>query len=134
MGVAYSRQKRYRSRDLGYRSRELRDGGEAEESSSCGSSEEDTEDAQARLVTKLKKLHEKWSKDPGYREAYDALADEFALAATIADARSRAGLTQAQVAERMHTSQSNIARLEACRTIPSTRTLERFANAIGARA
>ena len=72
--------------------------------------------------------------DPGYREAYDALADEFALAETIADARSRAGLTQAQVAERMRPSQSNIARLEAGPTIPSPRTLERFANAIGARA
>jgi ribosome-binding protein aMBF1 (putative translation factor) len=84
-------------------------------------------------VTKLKDLHAKWSKDPAYRTAYDALEKEFALAAAIAEARSRAGLTQAEVAERMQTTQSNIARMEAGRTIPSTRTLEKFAQAIGAK-
>jgi ribosome-binding protein aMBF1 (putative translation factor) len=84
-------------------------------------------------VTKLKDLHRKWSMDPAYRAAYDDLEEEFALAEAIADARSRAGLTQAEVAERMHTTQSNIARLEAGRTTPSTRTLEKFAEAIGAK-
>lgn len=84
-------------------------------------------------MTKLKDLHTKWSQDPAYREAYDALEDEFALAAAIAEARAAAGLTQAEVAARMHTTQSNIARMEAGRTTPSTRTLEKFAQAIGAR-
>lgn len=56
-----------------------------------------------------------------------------ALAAAIAKARGRAGLTQEEVAQRMRTTQSNIARLEAGRTIPSTRTLTKFADAIGAR-
>jgi ribosome-binding protein aMBF1 (putative translation factor) len=84
-------------------------------------------------VTKLKSLHERWSTDPAYRQAFDAQEQESALAAAIAVARSRAGLTQAEVAERMRTSQSNIARMEAGRTTPSTRTLERFAEAIGAR-
>jgi ribosome-binding protein aMBF1 (putative translation factor) len=84
-------------------------------------------------MTRLRKLHEKWSEDPAYRQAYDELEEEFALAAAIAEARGRAGLTQEQVAQRMHTTQSNIARLEAGRTTPSTRTLERFAEAVGAR-
>ena len=84
-------------------------------------------------VTKLKNLHEKWSSDPEYIKAYDALEDEFALASAIAAARSKAGLTQAEVAQRMQTTQSNIARLEAGRTRPSTRTLEKFAEAVGAR-
>lgn len=84
-------------------------------------------------MTKLKDLHRKWSKEPAYKAAYDDLEEEFALAEAIADARSRAGLTQAEVAERMHTTQSNIARLEAGRTTPSTRTLEKFAEAIGAK-
>ena len=84
-------------------------------------------------MTKLKTLHEKWSKDAIYRQAYDALEDEFALAAAIAQARANAGLTQEEVALRMHTTQSNIARLEAGRTTPSTRTLEKFAQAVGAR-
>ena len=84
-------------------------------------------------MTKLKTLHETWSKDPGYRKAYDALEEEFALAAVIAAARGKAGLTQEEVAQRMRTTQSNIARLEAGRTTPSTRTLEKFAEAVGAR-
>lgn len=58
---------------------------------------------------------------------------EHALAGAIAKARSRAGLTQEEVAQRMQTTQSNIARLEAGRTIPSTKTLKKFAAAIGAR-
>ena len=84
-------------------------------------------------MTKLRKLHEKWSEDPAYQKAYDELEEKFALAAAIAEARGRAGLTQEQVAQRMHTTQSNVARLEAGRTTPSTRTLERFAEAVGAR-
>jgi transcriptional regulator with XRE-family HTH domain len=84
-------------------------------------------------MTKLKDLHKKWSKEPAYQKAYDALEEEFALAAAIAEARGRAGLTQEEVAQLMHTTQSNIARLEAGRTTPSTRTLERFAEAVGAR-
>lgn len=84
-------------------------------------------------MTKLKKLHTKWMRDSSYRKAYDALENEFSLAAAIAEARNRAGLTQAEVAERMHTTQSNIARLETGRTSPSTRTLESFAKAVGAR-
>jgi transcriptional regulator with XRE-family HTH domain len=84
-------------------------------------------------MTKLKALHEKWSADPGYQRAYDALEEEFALASAIAQARVKAGLTQEEVAQRMQTTQSNIARLEAGRTTPSTRTLEKFAQAVGAR-
>jgi transcriptional regulator with XRE-family HTH domain len=84
-------------------------------------------------MTSLKDLHKKWSKKPDYRRAYEALEEEFALALVIAEARVRAGLTQEEVAERMHTTQSNIARLEAGRTQPSTRTLKRFAHAIGSR-
>ncbi len=84
-------------------------------------------------MTRLKTVHERWSKDPAYRQAYDALEEEFALAAVIAEARGKAGLTQEEVAKRMNTTQSNIARLEAGRTTPSTRMLEKFADAVGAR-
>jgi ribosome-binding protein aMBF1 (putative translation factor) len=41
------------------------------------------------------------------------------------EARAHAGLTQEQLAERMHTTQAVIARLESGRVKPSTRTLER---------
>jgi transcriptional regulator with XRE-family HTH domain len=78
-------------------------------------------------------LHRKWLDDPGYRKAYDALEQEFALASSVIEARSRAKLTQEQLADRMGTTQAFIARLESGRSMPSTRTLERFARATGTR-
>jgi ribosome-binding protein aMBF1 (putative translation factor) len=74
-----------------------------------------------------------WRKDPEYLKAYDALEDEFSLAAAMTEARARAGLTQQQLAQRMQTTQAVIARLESGRVKPSTRTLERLAAATGMR-
>ncbi len=70
-----------------------------------------------------------WRKDPEFVAAYDALEDEFAVASALIRARAHAGMTQQQVAEAMGTTQAAIARLESGRTMPSTRTLERFAKA-----
>ncbi len=84
-------------------------------------------------MTKITDLHKKWLKDPSYRKEYDALESEFDLASALIDARSRAGLTQEELASRMDTSQSTIARLESGRTVPSGRTLARFAKATGTR-
>jgi ribosome-binding protein aMBF1 (putative translation factor) len=64
-------------------------------------------------------------KDPQVRKEYDALEEEFALVAAVAKARLRAGLSQTQLAKRMKTTQSAIARLESGRAKPSTRTLAR---------
>lgn len=80
-------------------------------------------------MTKISTLHKKWLKDPDYRREYEALEEEFALI----EARARAGLSQAQLAKRMKTTQSVIARLESGRATPSTRTLSRFAKATGHR-
>ncbi len=84
-------------------------------------------------MTKLDNLHNQWMKEPAYRKAYDALEDEFALAAALIKARAEADMTQEQVAEAMGTTQTVIARLESGRIMPSTRTLERFAKATGTR-
>jgi transcriptional regulator with XRE-family HTH domain len=84
-------------------------------------------------MTKLSDLHKKWMKDPAFRKEYDALEEEFALMLAIAKARLRAGLNQAQLAKRMKTTQSTVARLESGRGMPSTRTLSRFAKATGHR-
>lgn len=84
-------------------------------------------------MMKFSTLHKKWMKDPEYRKEYDALEEEFALIAEVARARMRAGLSQAQLAKRMNTTQSTIARLESGRGRPSTRTLSRFAKATGHR-
>lgn len=78
-------------------------------------------------------LHRDWLKDPEYRREYEALEAAFSLVAALIEARTRAGLTQEQVAQRMNTTQAVIARLESGGSKPSTRTLERFAEATGSR-
>jgi ribosome-binding protein aMBF1 (putative translation factor) len=73
----------------------------------------------------------RWRKDPAYVKEYDALEEEFALVTAIIKARATAGLTQHELARRMKTTQGAIARLEGGKTLPSTRTLKRFAEATG---
>jgi transcriptional regulator with XRE-family HTH domain len=84
-------------------------------------------------MTKVKDLHRSWMKSKEYRRAHEGLAPEFALARAVIQARVMAGLTQEQLAQRMETTQSVIARLESGRTRPSTQTLERLALATGTR-
>jgi ribosome-binding protein aMBF1 (putative translation factor) len=84
-------------------------------------------------MTTLKDLKARLLKDPETRKEYDAQEEEFALILAVAKARQRAGLSQAQLAKRMKTTQSTIARLESGRGKPSTRTLARFAKATGHR-
>jgi transcriptional regulator with XRE-family HTH domain len=84
-------------------------------------------------VSKLPTLRRKWRKDAAFRAEYDALEQEFSLAATLIDARGRADLTQAEVARRMATTQAYVAKMEGGRINPSVKTLERFATATGSR-
>lgn len=67
--------------------------------------------------------------DPEVKKEYEALAPEFEISAELRRARLRAGLSQAELAARMRTSQSAVARLESGQTLPSTKTLLRFAEA-----
>ena len=84
-------------------------------------------------VTVEEELHREWRADSEYREEYERLGPEFALARTLIEARRDAGLTQVQLADRMETMQSVVARLESGRINPSTRTLEKVALATGTR-
>lgn len=79
----------------------------------------------------FKSLHRKWMKNPKYKAEYEALSEEFALIGALVEARQKAGLTQAQLASRMRTTQAAIARMESGRILPSTRTLQKFAEATG---
>ena len=80
-------------------------------------------------MTRIKNLHRRWSKEADYKAAYDALGEEFDLARALIEARTAAGLSQSQLARRMKTSQSYIARIEGGKVRPSTDALERFAEA-----
>ncbi len=86
-----------------------------------------------RKFIPVEEAAKEWMKDPEFRAAYDALEDEFALAAALIRARGEADMTQEEVARAMGTTQAVIARLESGRSRPSTRTLERFAKATGMR-
>ena len=68
----------------------------------------------------------------GFSGAYNALALEYQVAGQMLKARSRAGLTQDAVAERMGTTKSAISRLEsASKHAPSLATLKCYAHAVG---
>lgn len=73
----------------------------------------------------------------GVQVAYDALDDEYNVLRAILAARQEAGLTQAQVAERMGTTASAVSRLEASlsseKHSPSFATLRKYAAACGKR-
>ncbi len=80
-----------------------------------------------------KKHKEMMERDPQYAKAYEDMEDEFHFARELIQARIRAGLTQQQVAEKMGTKQSTIARLESGSTLPSLRSLQRYAEATGSK-
>ena len=68
----------------------------------------------------------------GFAEAYNTLELEYQVAGQMLKARSRAGLTQDAVAERMGTTKSAISRLESAgKHAPSLATLKRYALAVG---
>jgi len=69
--------------------------------------------------------------DPVYRKAYEDMEGEFSMVSALIEARSRAKLSQAEVASLMGTPESAVSRLESGRVKPSTRTLERYAQATG---
>jgi len=74
----------------------------------------------------------KSGKRNGFKNAYDALELEYGVASQMLKARSRAGLTQDVVAERMGTTKSAISRLESAgKHAPSLATLKRYASAVG---
>jgi transcriptional regulator with XRE-family HTH domain len=70
---------------------------------------------------------------PEVRKAYDQLADEFAFLDEVLKARAASGLTQAEFAALVGTTQSAIARLESPSGThsPSVGTLQRYARALG---
>ena len=84
-------------------------------------------------MSKVSELHQKWSQDADYRVAYDELGPEFEPARALITACTNAGLTQAELAKRMKTTQSVVARFESGRVHLSTRTLVKIAQATGTR-
>ncbi len=87
------------------------------------------------MKSNLKTFRARALKRDVVRKAYDELEDEFAFLDEVLKARVAAGLTQAEVAARVGTTQSAIARLESAtpKHSPSIPTLQRYARALGYR-
>lgn len=80
-----------------------------------------------------KEVHERMMRDdPEYAREYDAMEEEFSIAQAMIRARSRAGLTQADVAQRMGISQPRVARIESGSNV-SLDILKRYAAATGSK-
>ncbi len=84
-------------------------------------------------MTKLKDLKKHLMEDPEFREEYVRANDEFTLIEALVHARAAAKLTQAELARRLGTTQSAIARLEGGGVSPTFATLRRYAEATGTR-
>jgi transcriptional regulator with XRE-family HTH domain len=80
-----------------------------------------------------KQLRAKALRRSDVKAEFAALGEEFAFLDEFLKARAEQGLTQAQVAERIGTTQSAVARLESGsgKHSPSVATLSRYAEALG---
>jgi len=67
------------------------------------------------------------------KKEYESLSAAYALRKKLIALRQKAGLTQEQVAEVLHTNKSNISRLENANSVNSPRlsTIEQYAHAVG---
>jgi len=82
-----------------------------------------------------KKLKERALERADVKTEYERLDEEFVLLDQFLKARAAAGFTQAEVADRIGTTQSAIARLESAsgKHSPSLATLRKYAQALGCR-
>ena len=84
-------------------------------------------------MTSLAELRQVLLTDPEVKAEHDRLGPIFAIVGELIDARYEAGLTQTQIAARMGTTLSVIARLEKARQLPSFDLVARYAAAVGRR-
>jgi ribosome-binding protein aMBF1 (putative translation factor) len=84
-------------------------------------------------MTDVNQLLNEAKKDPVFLKVYEALEEEFSLASALISARAQADMTQQDVAEKMATSQSYIAKLEGGAVSPTMKALRRYADATGSR-
>jgi len=69
-------------------------------------------------------------RNPGFKRAYDDLELEFTLIHAILDQRVRKGITQKQLAEKVGTKQSAIARFESGNSNPTLAFVKKLSRAL----
>lgn len=70
-------------------------------------------------------------KDPKFQQAWDELEMEYKVADLLIKLRNEAGLTQAELAEKVGTTQSAIARMESGKVLPKLDNLAKIAKTCG---
>jgi ribosome-binding protein aMBF1 (putative translation factor) len=85
------------------------------------------------IITRLAKLRRKLLTDPEVQAEHDRLGPIFVVVGEMIEARLAAGLTKADIAARMGTSQSVVARLRNARPMPTFDMVTRYAAAIDRR-
>lgn len=71
--------------------------------------------------------------DPEFRKEYEALKPKYDLIRAVLDARLKRGVTQAELARRVGTTQSAIARFESGVGNPTLDFLSKISTAVGAK-
>jgi len=82
-------------------------------------------------MAKISELKKRLMDNQEFRSEYEKADAEFAVIESLVKARMDAGLTQTELAHRIGTTQSAIARLEGGGVSPSLATLRRYAEATG---
>lgn len=81
-------------------------------------------------MIKYETLKAKLLADNDTRKEYEDCALEYEVAYALILARQEANMTQAEVAKKMNTTQSVIARLEGGKHFPSLQTIHRYSMAV----
>ena len=74
---------------------------------------------------------ERKARDLAFAEDFDAGYEQFKIGVMLKAAREQAGLTQEELADRLHTKKSAISRIENHAEDIKLSTLEKFAHALG---
>lgn len=82
-------------------------------------------------MTRIADLRKSLVANPEFQAEYEKADAEFAIIEALVRARTEAKLSQAELAKRIGTTQSAIARLEGGGASPSLTTLRRYAEATG---
>ena len=78
-----------------------------------------------------KYIGKRTKKNPKFSEGFDKGYEQFKIGVLLKQARLEAGLTQEQVAQKLHTQKSAISRIENHAEDIRLSTLESFAEAVG---
>lgn len=81
-------------------------------------------------MQKYDELKAKILSNPEVKKEYDSIGFEYEIAQALIEARVQSKMTQIEVAKKMNTTQSVIARLESGKRFPSLSTIYKYAIAV----